>query len=166
MLAVERGAGAIEPLARHGENRLARRQRARAGAQRRSGALGDPQNGAAPARFEIGEIGEKFARTGTLSSAAAVGVGARMSATWSISVQSVSWPIAEMSGIRLSAAARATISSLKLQRSSSEPPPRATISTSGRGIAPSGASALKPAMAAATSAAEVSPCTRTGQTST
>ena len=38
-----------------------------------------------------------------------------------------------MSGIALRAAARTTASSLKLMRSSSEPPPRATISTSGRG---------------------------------
>ena len=37
-----------------------------------------------------------------------------------------------MSGIALRATARTTASSLKLMRSSSEPPPRATISTSGR----------------------------------
>ena len=74
------------------------------------------------------------ARTGTANSAAAVGVGARTSAARSISVQSVSWPTAAISGIALRAAARTAISSLKLHRSSSEPPPRATISTSGRGI--------------------------------
>ena len=65
-----------------------------------------------------------------------------------------------------SAAARTTISSLKLHRSSSEPPPRATISTSGLGTGSLAVSALKPRIAAATSAAEVSPCTRTGQTMT
>jgi hypothetical protein len=54
----------------------------------------------------------------------------------------------------LSAAARTTISSLNDQRSSSEPPPRATISTSGRGILPPGAIALKPRIAAATCSAE------------
>ncbi len=64
------------------------------------------------------------------------------------------------------AAARTTISSLKLHRSSRLPPPRATISRSGRGIAPPAGSALKPAIAAATSAALVSPWTRTGQSST
>ncbi len=75
---------------------------------------------------------------GTAHSAALVGVGARASATRSISVQSVSWPTAEMSGIALAAAARTTISSLKPHRSSRLPPPRATISTSGLGIAPPG----------------------------
>ena len=68
--------------------------------------------------------------------------------------------------MRLAAAARTTISSLNDHRSSSEPPPRATIRRSGRGIAPDSGSALNPAMAAATSPAEPSPCTRTGQTST
>ena len=48
------------------------------------------------------------ARTGTANSAAAVGVGARTSAAWSISVQSVSWPTAAISGIALRAAARTT----------------------------------------------------------
>ena len=38
-------------------------------------------------------------RTGTACSAAAVGVGARRSATWSMRVVSVSWPTAEISGI-------------------------------------------------------------------
>ena len=96
-------------------------------------------------------------RTGTAISAAAVGVGARLSAAKSISVISVSWPTAEISGIMLSAAARTTISSLNDHRSSSEPPPRATISRSGRGILPPSGSALKPRMAAATCSAEPSP---------
>ena len=74
------------------------------------------------------------ARTGTAISAAAVGVGARRSAAWSISVVSVSCPTAEMSGIGDSAAARTTSSSLNAHRSSIEPPPRATISRSGRGL--------------------------------
>ena len=89
-----------------------------------------------------------------------------MSATWSISVQSVSWPTAEITGMCEAATARTTTSSLKPHRSSRLPPPRATISTSGRGIGPSGSSALKPATAAATSAPAVSPWTRTGQTTT
>ena len=75
---------------------------------------------------------------GTAHSAALVGVGARASAARSISVQSVSWPTAEMSGMALAAAARTTISSLKPHRSSRLPPPRATISTSGRGMRPPG----------------------------
>ena len=54
-------------------------------------------------------------RTGTAISAAAVGVGARRSAAWSISVVSVSWPTAEINGIRLAAAARTTTSSLNAQ---------------------------------------------------
>ena len=66
-------------------------------------------------------------RTGTAISAAAVGVGARRSAAWSISVVSVSCPTAEISGIGQSAAARTTSSSLNGHRSSIEPPPRATI---------------------------------------
>ena len=72
-------------------------------------------------------------RTGTASSAAAVGVGARVSAAWSISVMSVSWPTAEIRGMDEAAAARTTTSSLNAHRSSIEPPPRATITTSGRG---------------------------------
>ena len=56
------------------------------------------------------------ARTGTAISAAAVGVGARRSAAKSISVMSVSWPTAEISGIMLAAAARTTISSLNDQQ--------------------------------------------------
>ena len=108
-------------------------------------------------------------RTGTAISAAAVGVGARRSAAKSISVTSVSWPTAEISGIRLAAAARTTISSLNDQRSSSEPPPRATMIRSGRGGSielPCSGSALKPSIAAATSTAEPSPCTLTGQSNT
>jgi adenylosuccinate synthase len=66
----------------------------------------------------------------------------------------------------LPAAARTTISSLKPHRSSKLPPPRATIITSGRGMGPPWGSALKPAMAAATSPAQDCPCTATGQIST
>ena len=105
------------------------------------------------------------ARTGTAISAAAVGVGARTSAAKSIKVTSVSWPTAEISGIMLAAAARTTISSLNDHRSSSEPPPRATMIRWGLNGTRAG-SALKPLMAAATSSAEPSPCTRTGHTTT
>ena len=52
----------------------------------------------------------------------------------------------------LAKTARTTTSSLKAQRSSIEPPPRATMRMSGRGILPPGFSALKPSIAAATSA--------------
>ena len=107
----------------------------------------------------------KSRKTGTAISAAAVGVGARRSAAKSISVVSVSWPTAEISGMDDSAAARTTISSLNGNRSSNEPPPRATISTSGRAI-PFRGSALNPRIAAAISLAARSPCTLTGQSST
>ena len=117
-------------------------------------------------RAQAVDASNNSVRTGTAISAAAVGVGARTSAAKSISVTSVSWPTAEISGIMLSAAARTTISSLNDHRSSIEPPPRATIIRSGRGIGPPAGSALKPWIAAATSAAEPSPCTRTGHTST
>jgi hypothetical protein len=60
--------------------------------------------------------------------AAAEGVGARRSATKSAMVTSVSWPTA-LTTMRLAKIARATRSSLKLHKSSSEPPPRPTIST-------------------------------------
>ena len=91
--------------------------------------------------------------TGVAISAAAVGVGARRSETKSIRVVSVSCPTAEIRGMALAAATRANASSLKGQRSSMEPPPRATISTSGRATGPPSARALKPAMAATTWAA-------------
>jgi len=45
-------------------------------------------------------------------------------------VTSVSWPTAETTGTGTRAIARATISSLNAQRSSIEPPPRPTITTS------------------------------------
>ena len=67
---------------------------------------------------------------GASSSAAAEGVGARTSATKSAMETSVSWPTALMIGVWQAATARATASSLKHQRSSSEPPPRARISAS------------------------------------
>ena len=60
----------------------------------------------------------------------AEGVGARMSATKSAMVKSVSCPMAEITGTEHAAIARATRSSLKVHRSSSDPPPRATITTS------------------------------------
>ncbi len=69
-------------------------------------------------------------------------------------------------GCRDSAVARTTISSLKPHKSSRLPPPRATMITSGRRMRPSDGSPLKPRIAAATSAAEVSPWTLTGQTTT
>ena len=45
-------------------------------------------------------------------------------------VKSVSWPTAEITGTGHAAIARATTSSLKAQRSSIDPPPRPTITTS------------------------------------
>ena len=72
----------------------------------------------------------RAALSGTTSSAAAEGVGARRSATKSAMVKSVSWPTQETTGMREAAMARATGSSLNAQRSSREPPPRPTRRTS------------------------------------
>ena len=60
-------------------------------------------------------------------SAAAEGVGARRSAAKSHMVKSVSWPTAEIVGIGDSNKNLASISSLKADRSSEEPPPRPII---------------------------------------
>src|SRR2546425_4171983 len=70
--------------------------------------------------------------SGETSSAAALGVAARTSATKSTIVTSVSWPIALTTGAREAATARARPSSLKHHRSSRDPPPRATMTTSTR----------------------------------
>ncbi len=130
------GGGMIEPLPRQRQHLVGVGQRARRrpqfGAAR---LLTAPPAGERPARQQI-DVEQSSARTGTAISAAAVGVGARRSAAKSISVTSVSWPTAEISGIMLAAAARTTISSLNDHRSSSEPPPRATMMRSGRGGAP------------------------------
>ena len=66
----------------------------------------------------------------TTISAAADGVGARRSATKSAIVTSVSCPTAEIVGTGQPAIARATTSSLNAQRSSIDPPPRPTMTTS------------------------------------
>ena len=71
-------------------------------------------------------------KTGTASSAAADGVGARTSAAKSVSAQSISCPTADTVGIEDAATARTTASSEKGKRSSSEPPPRPTMRTSAR----------------------------------
>ena len=96
----------------------------------------------------------------TTSSAAADGVGALRSATKSAIVTSVSCPTAEITGIFDAAIARATASSLNAQRSSSEPPPRATTITS------RSPRRLSVPSASAISLAAVSPWTRTGHTRT
>ena len=75
--------------------------------------------------------GAEIATSGTINSAAALGVGARRSATKSAMVKSISCPIALTPPESASAKiARATISSLNSQRSSMLPPPRATTRTS------------------------------------
>ena len=94
-------------------------------------------------------------------SAAALGVGARTSATRSEVVTSVSWPTAEMTGTPLAAMARARTSSLNSQRSSRLPPPRVTTMTSTAGKSWFSASAKRPT-APAISIAAPRPCTRTG----
>ena len=70
------------------------------------------------------------ARSGLTSSAAAVGVGARRSATKSAIVKSVSWPMPVTTGIGHARIARATLSSLKAHKSSMLPPPRTSNMTS------------------------------------
>ena len=66
----------------------------------------------------------------TVSSAAADGVGALISATKSAIVVSVSCPTADTIGVLHSKIALATISSLNAHKSSIEPPPLPTIITS------------------------------------
>ena len=68
--------------------------------------------------------------SGTASSAAAVGVGARISATKSAIVKSISWPTALITGILELYISLATISSLNGHKSSILPPPRPTIRVS------------------------------------
>ena len=65
-----------------------------------------------------------------LAEYAADGVGARKSAVKSQMVKSTSCPTAEIIGVRQQKISRASASSLKLHKSSSEPPPRPTINTS------------------------------------
>src|SRR5437588_144866 len=97
-------------------------------------------------------------RVCTTSSAAAEGVEARTSETKSAMVKSVSWPMPEITGMCESKMARATISSLKTHKSSSEPPPRTSINTSPNFLALKNFSALTICWAAP------SPCTRTRKT--
>ena len=98
-------------------------------------------------------------RRATTISAAFDGVAARTSATKSAMVVSISWPTPETTGTGDAAMARATTSSLKAHRSSSEPPPRPTISTSTPGRRDTSR------MARAISCAAPSPCTRHGRMS-
>src|SRR5216684_4334195 len=81
----------------------------------------------------------RSASTGASFSAAALGVGARKSATKSAMVKSTSCPIAETTGLGQTAIARATTSSLKVHRSSTEPPPRVTAMQDAKKIAKRGA---------------------------
>ena len=69
-------------------------------------------------------------RSGTASSAAPEGVGARTSATRSAMLKSTSCPTALITGSSEARMARASASSLNAQRSSNDPPPRPIISTS------------------------------------
>ena len=94
--------------------------------------------------------------SGVASSAAADGVGARLSATSSAMVWSVSCPIPDTTGMPLAKIDRPTSSVLKHQRSSREPPPLATMMTS---AAPS---SLSREIAAAIWPAARSPCTAVG----
>ena len=103
--------------------------------------------------------------TGTAISAAAVGVGALKSATKSISVISVSWPIAEIIGIFDSKTLRTRSSSLKPHKSSILPPPLAIMITSGFSKLLC-SNKWKPSIASITSSEDDSPWTLTGHTVT
>ena len=98
-----------------------------------------------------------FFASGTTSSAAADGVGARRSATKSQMVKSVSCPTAETIGISERAISLAKASSLKAHKSSIEPPPLATIKTSHKECS------LNFFIALEICAAAPSPCTSTGK---
>ena len=91
----------VELLAAQREELVERRQRAGRARRTRAGAppcrAGAQARGGSRARASPRA---SSARTGTAISAAPVGVGARRSAAWSISVQSVSWPTAEITGMR------------------------------------------------------------------
>ena len=143
----------VEAAARQRQQLVGRGQRAGRAAQRLALAVEAARRaGAAAARARLASVASSSAFTGTAISAAPVGVGARMSATKSISVQSVSWPTAEITGMPDAATARASASSLKPQRSSRLPPPRATISTSGPGDRPAGGKRVEAGTAAVASA--------------
>ena len=86
--------------------------------------------------------------SGTTSSAAAEGVGARTSAAKSAMVKSISWPMPLITGIGEATMARANSSSLKAHRSSKEPPPRARINTSHSARRPASRSAARISAAA------------------
>ena len=108
--AASRAAGCTRPAHRVVEALLARRQRVRVARASRAQQRRDCSANAW--------------RSGTTSAAAAVGVGARTSATKSQIVKSVSWPTPDTTGSTDSNTARATASSLNDHRSSIEPPPR------------------------------------------
>ncbi|CAJ9510646.1 Uncharacterised protein [Burkholderia pseudomallei] len=84
------------------------------------------------------------------------GVGARTSAAKSAIVKSVSWPTPQTTGTSLAAIARASASSLNDHKSSIEPPPRQTISTS------TSRRAFAVATIAASFSAAPAPCTGAG----
>ena len=134
----------VATSARAGRRRRARGSRRRRARGKRRFAVGDrvhAQRGAVRPRAatprrrvtRVNRCRDELAACATTSSAAADGVGARRSATKSAIVKSVSWPTAETTGTRTAAMARATASSLNAHRSSIEPPPRPTITTSTSG---------------------------------
>ena len=98
--------------------------------------------------------------SGTINSAAALGVGARKSATKSEMVKSISWPTAETIGTAEWKIARATISSLNSHKSSMLPPPRVITMRSTDANALLGKASSR--IATAISCAAPVPCTRTG----
>ena len=100
---------------------------------------------------------QKSSLRATTISAAAEGVGARTSAAKSAMVKSTSWPTAEIIGTGEATMALATPSSLNAHKSSTEPPPRPTMTTS------IPVTFTMSRIARATSAAAPSPWTRAGR---
>ncbi len=138
--------------------------------QRGGGEMASRERKAAPGVTEQGphrvhgrlpqgaDLGAELLEVRDTSSAAALGVGARTSATKSAIVTSVWWPTALITGTGQAAMARASPSSLKHQRSSRDPPPRATMTTSTR--------ACTSARARRRLAGASSPWTRVGERTT
>ena len=82
-------------------------------------------------------------RIGTANSIAWLGVEARTSATTSLTSKSDSCPTAEITGIGIVESARATGSRLNAHKSSGDPPPRPTMTTSTGGIPSCSACSLR-----------------------
>ena len=102
----------------------------------------------------------RLSRAGLTASAAAVGVEARRSATMSAMDVSGSWPMPVTTGTGHFAIMRASPSSLKGMRSSNDPPPRTTSTTSAPARTPARMPSTMPAGAFEPSTATPATSTR------